>query len=399
MTQLLLPAIWLLILIVGLPQFSETVYTPALPDIAKSLHVSHAIVEYTLTIYLYGFSIGTLIWGNLSDKFGRKPCVGFGLIIYILGCIGCYFSQTITTLMLFRFIQAFGGSVGSVLGQAIARDAFHGPALGKAYAAVGMGLALFPVIGPIVGGLTAQYFGWYNVFLLLSAFGLIVLGCVVQFLPETHHEQRKAINIVQIAKTLAHDKKVLCYGLLVAGCNGIGFSYFAEASFILIDRLGLTPTQYGLSFILLAMSGLLSGLCSHKLHNKYTSTVILRWGVWIMIAAASFSVVISLLNLMLGLSTYLLMATIILGQTGLVFGIGFVTGNSLALALVDYKWCAGTAASIFGAYYYSLIGFTTLGMGMLHTGGLLPMPLYFLVISLGLAVVEWRIRFGSRQAV
>ncbi|XVN42425.1 MAG: MFS transporter [Candidatus Rickettsia vulgarisii] len=112
---------WLIVLIVGLPQFSETVYTPSLPDIAHALHTSESMVEYTLTIYLFGFALGTLFWGKISDQFGRKICVISGIIIFILGCLGCYLGNTIEALSISRL----GGSVGSVLGQAISRNAFH----------------------------------------------------------------------------------------------------------------------------------------------------------------------------------------------------------------------------------------------------------------------------------
>ncbi|MGA2654428.1 MAG: MFS transporter, partial [Gammaproteobacteria bacterium] len=75
MPTIILPAIWLIVFIVGLPQFSETVYSPALPDIAHDLKVHESLVEYTLTIYLLGIGLGTLFWGKLSDRIGRKPCV------------------------------------------------------------------------------------------------------------------------------------------------------------------------------------------------------------------------------------------------------------------------------------------------------------------------------------
>ncbi|MBL3285326.1 MFS transporter N-terminal domain protein [Rickettsiales endosymbiont of Paramecium tredecaurelia] len=149
MTHVLLPAIWLIVLIASLPQLSETVYTPSLPDIARHLNASEAMVEYTLTIYLFGFALGTLFWGRVSDRLGRKPCIIAGLLLFIIGCTGCYFSNSITSLMISRLIQAFGGSIGSVLGQAVCRDAFHGAALGRVYSLMGSTLALFPALGPL----------------------------------------------------------------------------------------------------------------------------------------------------------------------------------------------------------------------------------------------------------
>jgi Bcr/CflA subfamily drug resistance transporter len=390
MTHALLPALWLIVLIVGLPQLSETVYTPSLPDIAHALHAAESMVEYTLTIYLFGFAIGTLFWGKLSDHFGRKPCVLAGLFIFILGCIGCYFSSTIEMLMISRFIQAFGGSIGSVLGQAICRDSFHGPSLGKAYASIGSGLAIFPAIGPVIGGVIAQHFGWASIFLSLVLFAIILTLLVAKLLPETHQvANRQSVSILEISSSLLKNKKVIGFGLIVSACNGISFSYFAEGSFYLIKILGLTPSEYGLSFIAIAAATMMGGILSKKLHNHHTAKTIMGYGLVIILASASiFSLFTVIHTNILPFPTNLMIGITILSQMSIMFGICMATSNALALALVDYKWCIGTASSLFGFFYYCLISLFTLGMGALHNDTLLPMPLYFFGISLFMLIVQ-----------
>jgi MFS transporter, DHA1 family, multidrug resistance protein len=390
MTTILAPAIWLIVLIIGLPQLSETVYTPSLPDIAEALQASESIAEYTLTIYLFGFAIGTLFWGKISDKLGRKPCVIAGLIIFIMGCICCYFSTNITLLMISRFIQAFGGSIGSVLGQAICRDAFHGPNLGKVYSFTGSALAVFPAIGPVVGGVIAENFGWPSIFLFLICFTIILTMLILAKLPETHHkDNRRSISIMDIACKFMIDKKVIGLGLIVAACNGISFSYFAEGSFYLINGLGLSPSKYGLSFIAIAISTMTGGILSKKLHSSHTSKIIMTYGLKIIITSAAIFSSFALLNhSILQLPNYLMIIITIISQMVLMFGICIAISNALALALVDYKWCIGTASSLFGFFYYCLISLFTLGMGFFHNGTLVPMPLYFLALSCFMTLVS-----------
>jgi DHA1 family bicyclomycin/chloramphenicol resistance-like MFS transporter len=390
MKQTLLPAIWLIVLIVGLPQLSETVYSPALPDIAHALQTSESLAEYTLTIYLFGFAIGTLFWGKISDSVGRKPCILAGMLIFVFGCIGCYLSDSITALMVSRFIQAFGGSIGSVLGQAICRDVFQGSALGKAYSTTGSALAFFPAIGPVIGGLISENFGWPSIFLFLIAFAM-VLGIITVFrLPETHYaEKRRPISIKEVACAFFQDKKAIGFGIIVGACNGISFSYFAEGSFYLITYLGLSPSQYGFSFIAIAVSIMLGGLTSKRLHNHQTSRTIMGYGLWIILLASVVFSSIVLCHLRIApMPQSVLIVTTIMSQMSIMYGICIATSNALALALVDYKSCIGTASSLFGFFYYCLVSLLTLLMGVLHNGGMLSMPLYFLTISVLMLLVQ-----------
>ena len=400
MTHIIVPSIWLIVLIAGLPQLSETVYTPSLPDIASTLQVPHAMVQYTLTIYLFGFSIGNFLWGVISDRIGRKPCIIIGLILFIIGSLGCYLSTSIETLMVSRFFQAFGGSIGSVLGQSICRDVFHGGALSKAYAALGSSIAIFPAVGPVIGGFIAQYFGWPFIFLFLILAALLLLLIVVFRLPETHHSaNRRYVSVLKIIKKFSQDKKVLGLGFLVAASNGISFSYFAEGSFCLIKVLGLTPSEYGMTFIAISISTMIGGFVSRYLLNFFHSSQVMNYGILaICFSSGLFSILILMHTFGCYFSKDSLILIIIAAQMINMFGKCIIGGNSLALALTKYRRCIGTASSLFGFYYYCLTSLCTFGMGKLHNHTLLPMPLYFFSIGLSMILVRYLINKELQEA-
>lgn len=390
MNNILQPATWLIILIVGLPQLSETIYTPSLPTIAEDLKASESMVEHTLTIFLFSFAIGTLFWGRISDYLGRKPCVIAGLLIFTLGSICCYFSPTVELLLVSRFIQAFGGSIGSVLGQAITRDSFEGADLGRLYSSITIALVVFPAVGPIIGGALAEFFGWSANFLFLIVFALILTVIIARLLPETHPVAgRKHFSLLKITLTLLQDKKVLGFAVIIGGCNGMGFSYFAESSFDLIHILEMSPTAYGFTYVAISASMLLGGFTSKKLQDTLKAIDIMGRGIKIiLISCLVFSVLMLLGTTVIKTPNFILASIIVISQMAIMYGSRMVIANSLALALVDYKWCTGTASSIFGFIYYCIISLVTFGMGLLHNGTLLPMPLYFLVIAGLMAIVS-----------
>lgn len=394
MFQIIVPFIGIIILLSGFPQLSETVYTPSLPEIAKALSISHAMAEYTLTIYLFGFAIGILFWGIISDRFGRKPCVLTGLGVFMIGSLCCYFSTNVTELMISRFIQALGGSVGSVLAQAICRDVYRGKALSNAYAAVGTSIAIFPAIGPVLGGLIAEYFGWSNIFLFLTVSAFFLTLIVFFNLQETHHTAtHRRVSVFKVLKKMASDKKIIALSFLVAGCNGIGFSYFAEGSFCLIKVLGLTPSEFGATFLPISFAAMFGGLTSRKLLSYRSPEQVMNYGILsICTGSGLFSIVALLYVFGVPLSKQTLVVLIVGMQMMNMFGKAVVASNSLALALTEYRWCIGTASSLFGGSYYVVTSLFTFGMGMLHNHTILPMPLYFFAIGLSMLFVRYAVK-------
>ena len=382
MKNFLLPPIWLIVSIAGVGRISETVYSPALPTIATFLGVNAGWVEYTVTIYLFSFGLGTLFWGRLSDYIGRKTCILIGLGVYILASLGCYFSDSIALLMISRFVQGFGGSIGSVLAQAICRDAFSGPALGKAYAAILGSMAVFPAIGPIIGGVITQRFSWQMIFIFLIIFSGLIFIATLKRLPETlNTDQTELPKLWDIFIKLAKDKNVIGFGLLVSICNGIVFSYFGEGAFFIIELLDVSPSIFGMTFLLMATATVIGSIVSAKMQNRIEGLKIIKYGIRLILGSnILFSIAVLAKNL-LGLSNMKLFAVTVVMMMGNMMGVCIVTSNSLAMSLQKYRYAIGTASSLFGFFYYICISLWSFGMGMLHNATLLPMPLYFLGLS------------------
>ncbi len=390
MPKVIKPALWLLILIAALPQFSETVYTPSLPSVASFFNISESLAEYTLSIYLFGMGVGTLFWGRISDAKGRRPCLLMGTCIFIVGCFGCFLSKSIESLLFWRFVQAFGGSTGSVLGQSIARDAFEGKERGKVFSLVGGAISFSPAIGPVLGGLIDEFFGWNYIFTFLGLCGFFAWFFSWKDLKETHHPNLKKnkAGLLDVLKSMITDKKIIACTSLVGGANGIAFSYYSEGPFYLMRNLGLSPKLYGSTFILMAVSGFSGALYSKYLHSTQSTKEIIKRGLSFCLGGTSFfSAMILFLTTFYGYNSAQLIPVTLISMMITIFGIAMTTPNVLSIALEDYEHATGTASSFLGFFYYTFTASVTYIMGLLHNGTLYPMPLFFLLMSIFLFVI------------
>lgn len=375
-------SISLLIALVGFPQISETIYTPALPDVARNLRTSVYLVEATLAIYFLGFAFGVFVWGVISDRIGRKPAMLIGICLYGMATIICGQASSIEKLLTWRFFQAFGASVGSVITQTILRDAYDGAERAKLFSIMSGALAFSPAIGPLLGGFITQYFGWRINFIVLSIFAGILLVWTFLSLKETRPEKTGFLSILQL-KTLTVSmlcsKKLWGHILLISGTNGILFGFYQEAPFVFIEQLKLSPSSYGCFGLLIAGATLLASRVSYQKSHDLSNSLLIRLGSLSILCGGILFTLLVVSGAMFFGQFGLLSA--ILALFLIFFGIGLIIPNSLSIALKPYQIAAGTAGSIFGACYYCLIAINTWIMGILHNGTALPLPSYITVIA------------------
>lgn len=372
----------LLIALVGFPQISETIYTPALPNVANSLKTTAYLVEATLAIYFLGFAFGVLVWGLISDRIGRKPAMLTGIAFYGVSTIICGQASSIEVLLTWRFFQAVGASVGSVITQTILRDACDGIMRAKLFSILSGALAFSPAIGPMLGGVITQYFGWRANFIFLSILSGVLLIWTFLSLKETRPEKMPLLSFSQLKAlifSMLSSKQLWGHILLISGTNGILFGFYQEAPFIFIEQLKLSPSVYGCFGFLIAGATIVASRISYRKSHECPGRLLIHYGSLCVLCGGILFTLLAMSGI-LSFGQFGLLC-IIVALFLIFFGIGLIIPNSLSVALKDYQMAAGTAGSIFGGCYYCLIATCTWFMGILHNGTALPLPGYITCIA------------------
>lgn len=381
------PSILLIIVLVGFPQISESIFTPVLPMISSNLHVTAATSQLTMSIYFIAFAIGVLFWGQLSDKIGRRKSINLGIIVYLLGNIGLFLSPTFKLLLASRFIQAFGASVGSVVTQTIMRESFDGIKGAKVFSQVGAAMALSPALGPLIGGAIQTYFGYRNVFSTLIVMAILVLLYSYTSLPETRDENNiQQVSLLRVTWRLLKDPIVWTYGILIGGINGILFGYYSEAPFIFMEHFGYSSVKYGSLGMTLALASLIGATIVNFAIKYIRAETIALLGL-------TFSTISGLL-LLISLQfdqAYLM----IVGFFLIFLGLNTTLPITLNLALKGYEDVIGCASGIFSFGYYLIVSLLTYLISFIHDGTIFALPSFIFVISLIMLIIYVPIAFGK----
>jgi len=262
-------------LLLGLQPITTDLYLPALPGLTQDLQATMAQAQRTLTALLLAFGISQLVWGPLSDRFGRRPILLIGLAAYVVASVGSALSASMDLLIVWRAVQGAAMGAGVMCARAIVRDLYT-PAQGATVMSKGLsGLGVIALISPPLGGVLTALFGWHAALLALAVFGACALTLIALRFQETLVQRNpKALQWATLLSTwwviVRHPTFLAFSALSISSYAGL-FTYLASSSFVFIGVLGLSSTQYGLVMMVNALVYLVGTVLCRRL--------IARWGV------------------------------------------------------------------------------------------------------------------------
>lgn len=344
--------LWALTPLILLPPISMDIYVPSVPSMKMYLNTTAELVQWTLSIFMIGMSLGQIIIGPLIDRFGRRVIGLIALTLYTLSSFACATAHSIFTLIIARLFQALSACGCYVMVWTIIRDIIPISQQGKVFSILNGISGLGPLLAPLLGGyLVLWFYSWRAPFLFLTIYAFLVFLVLLKVLPETLHPDKKLPlawkQIFKRFKYLLQHPPFLRY----AFAGGIGmsclFAYFSISPILFIEQLGVPAHQYGLYFAANGLVYVLGCLITAQLQKQIALSTLVNTGCFLICLGAAMMFVLAKIQ---GLT----LLGIVIPNFILAFGVGFIFGPAMAGALKPFGAMAGTAAACMGFLQFSL---------------------------------------------
>ena len=257
---------------------STDIYLPALPRMVESFNTTASLVNLTLIFFFIFYAVGTLFWGPLSDKYGRKRVLLIGLTIYTIASFSCIFAANVYQLIFFRILQSIGCGAATAVATAIVKDVYSGRRRVTIIALVqSMGM-LSPIISPVIGAIILSVLSWRGVFVVLSIIGVLALAGSIAM--EETNENRYAGSIFKSIGRLsvvAKNKSFISLLIILSMISIATMSYISASSYIFVDGFGLSEKVYSYYFAMNAVFFLIGPLVYIRLSKIYHSNSIITF--------------------------------------------------------------------------------------------------------------------------
>ncbi|WP_283679589.1 multidrug effflux MFS transporter [Lentilactobacillus sp. Marseille-Q4993] len=364
--------IWLILIlgtISATGPLSIDMYLPALPEMTKDFASPASLIQLSLSSCLIGLALGQIIVGPLSDKFGRKIPLITGFTIFAIVSLILSFSNSVSVLIILRFIQGLAGATGQVLSKAIARDLFSGPLLTTFYSMLSAVNGIFPVVSPVIGGIIIKFFKWQVIFIILAAIGFLIVLAVLCGIKETLPPDKRVnegvietfASMGQLLTNWPFMKLLLSAGLVTGGL----FCYISASSFVFQQLFHMSVQNFSFLYAVngtgIAIGSVIPGFLASRTSLQKQTKVVLGTTV----ASATLLVISALAfhNLAVVIALVLLIVT--------QFGMLFTLTTSIVMNLSTNN--SGSISALFGLSQNGIGGIMSPVMGMFGTMTYMPM--------------------------
>ena len=293
--QRVAPPLWVLIAATASGTLALHILVPALPLMAQDLGVSEGAVQQTVTVYVIGLALGQLVYGPLSDRFGRRPILLAALTLYCLGGLAAALAGDIHHLIVARLVQALGGCGGLVLGRAILRDTSDADRAASRLALLNLVVAIGPAVAPVIGGYVALWFGWRVDLASMALLGAFTLAATLVTLPETAASRGLSESMLDRYGRLLRSKRFIGYAVGGACTTTSFYAYLTASPFIFVDQLHRPVQEVGLYYLLVFFGISLGSLLVNLLMRRLPARLLLRGanGLAVLGAAVFFSAAVT----------------------------------------------------------------------------------------------------------
>ena len=349
--------------LIALTPLGTDLYAPSLPVIAQGFGVTAGAAQFTLTTFFIGIALGQLLWGPLSDRFGRKPVLLAGLALMLVTAIAAVPAQTVGEVAALRLAQGLGMSSGPVIGRTVVRDMYSNEQAARLLSSMAIVFSIVPIAAPLSGAALAGVAGWQAVFWCIAAVAAILIVAVATGLAESAPAERRSANPVRIARTfgtiLVDRRFVAPYSIMLsAQCGIIGF--VSSSAFALV-RDGVTTFEYGLMFAAVMLGQIGGAWSSSRLVLHLGIARMLRLGSALMLVAGGAAAVLAWSGVWHWLA-------VVIPFMVFLFGTALIIPNATAAALSPFPRTAGAASSLIGALGFAGGALVSLALGAAFDG-------------------------------
>jgi len=357
---------------------STDLYAPSLPHLAELLDTTPEWVKLTLGLNAMAYGIAQLFFGPMSDRFGRRPLMLFGVISFSLFSLLCALVDDIYQLIGMRVLQGISAGAGAVLVLAVITDIFPSKERIKALALYGSVLALAPALAPTIGGYIHVNLGWRYNFYLLALVATIISIMALRYLPETNKELKKSMPVAGVLNGylgLLKDPAFVGYSLLTSCALASVFAFVAAGPFILINQFSVATEHYGYYQLITVLFFILGSWVSAMIAEKVSTRRLLSCGL-LLFTSGAMALVLIIYNQALS-PTSLIVAVGIMN-----IGLGPIFAVAPSLAMNTKSAPSGVAAAMLGCL--EMVGPTlaAISIGVFHDGSAMPYGITVLVIAL-----------------